>query len=131
MNRADGSRLMIIAGATIATAAIWCGWGPVGISQLATAMAVSSSVSRAEQPSDYPDVLNPHSDLIFRATGATSCLDCHRANNAGRPSAQVQDNELVRGLKAKAKGIHGPGRFADCLRCHAGGDKGVEKYRNR
>jgi hypothetical protein len=43
----------------------------------------------------------------------------------------VQDNDRVRDLKAKAPGIHGPGRFADCLRCHAGGDKGVEKYRNR
>ncbi len=74
-------------------------------------------------------VPNPHSDLIFRATGATTCLDCHRAGKAGTLSPQVQDNALVQELKAKAKGIHGPGRFADCLRCHAGGNKGVEKYR--
>ena len=72
---------------------------------------------------------NPHSDLIFRATGATTCLDCHRAGKEGALSPQVQDNALVQELKAKAKGIHGPGRFADCLRCHAGGNKGVEKYR--
>ncbi len=72
---------------------------------------------------------NPHSDLIFRATGATTCLDCHRAGKDGVMSAQVQDNKLVQDLKGKAKGIHGPGRFADCLRCHAGGNKGVEKYR--
>ncbi len=72
---------------------------------------------------------NPHSDLIFRATGATSCMDCHRAGKDGLMMAQVQDNQLVQDLKAKAKGIHGPGRFADCLRCHAGGNKGVEKYR--
>ena len=72
---------------------------------------------------------NPHSDLIFRATGATRCLDCHRAGKEGAISPQVQDNQLVQDLKAKAKGIHGPGRFADCLRCHAGGSKGVEKYR--
>ena len=72
---------------------------------------------------------NPHSDLIFRATGATSCRDCHRQGRDGGLSATVQDNELVRGLKAKAPGVHGSGRFADCLRCHAGGDKGVEKYR--
>ncbi len=72
---------------------------------------------------------NPHSDLIFRATGATTCLDCHRAGKEGVISPQVQDNQLVQDLKAKAKGIHGPGRFADCLRCHAGGNKGVEKYR--
>ncbi|MBI4001541.1 MAG: hypothetical protein HY348_07140 [Nitrospira defluvii] len=73
--------------------------------------------------------VNPHSDLIFRATDATSCLDCHRADKAGRVNVQVLDNALVQELKAKAKGIHGPGRFADCLRCHAGGNKGVEKYR--
>ncbi len=74
-------------------------------------------------------VANPHSDLIFRATGASTCLDCHRAGKEGTVSPQVQDNALVQELKAKAKGVHGPGRFADCLRCHAGGNKGVEKYR--
>lgn len=75
-------------------------------------------------------VANPHSDLIFRATGAKVCTDCHRAGKEGTLSPQVQDNVLVQELKAKAKDIHGPGRFADCLRCHAGGNKGVEKYRN-
>ena len=74
-------------------------------------------------------VANPHSDLIFRTTGATTCLDCHRAGKEGMVSPHVQDNALVQELKARAKGIHGPGRFADCLRCHAGGNKGVEKYR--
>jgi len=72
---------------------------------------------------------NPHSDLIFRATGATQCVDCHRTGKEGQITGLVQDNALVQELKAKAKGIHGPGRFADCLRCHAGGSKGVEKYR--
>jgi hypothetical protein len=72
---------------------------------------------------------NPHSDLIFRATGAVSCGDCHRTGRDGEFTALMKDNELVRTLKSKAPGIHGPGRFADCLRCHAGGDKGVEKYR--
>ena len=74
-------------------------------------------------------VANPHSDLIFRATGAATCLDCHRVGKEGTLSPQVQDNALVQELRAKAKGVHGPGRFADCLRCHAGGNKGVEKYR--
>ncbi len=83
----------------------------------------------ADRPGAEGGVLNPHSDLIFRATDATSCLDCHRAGREGQLTAQVQDNPKVQDLKAKAKGIHGPGRFADCLRCHAGGDKGVEKYR--
>ncbi len=72
--------------------------------------------------------MNPHSDLIFRATGATSCWDCHRAERDQSLSPRTLDNELVRNLRSKAKGIHGPGRFADCLRCHAGGRKGVEKY---
>jgi cytochrome c2 len=71
---------------------------------------------------------NPHSDLIFRATGATSCTDCHALDKSGAMIAHPLDNDLVRKLRDKAKGIHGPGRFADCLRCHAGGSKGVEKY---
>ena len=123
-----GRGVRLFTAAAIVTVAIWYGWGLGAVPAPATAMA-ASILSRVEQPADYPDILNPHSDLIFRATEAKSCLDCHRANRAGGPSAQLQDNELVQGLKAKAKGIHGPGRFADCLRCHAGGDKGVEKYR--
>ncbi|MCS6289030.1 MAG: hypothetical protein H8K10_08650 [Nitrospira sp.] len=94
------------------------------------------SASKAEGPSsawtmgDAGGMMaNPHSDLIFRATGATTCLDCHRAGKEGTVSPQVLDNALVQDLKAKAKGVHGPGRFSDCLRCHAGGNKGVEKYR--
>jgi hypothetical protein len=74
------------------------------------------------------DPPNPHSDLIFRATGATSCEDCHSVGKDGMLSSKPIDNDLVSRLRAKAKGIHGPGRFADCLRCHAGGSKGVEKY---
>lgn len=71
---------------------------------------------------------NPHSDLIFRATGAHSCRDCHGSEKSGALILRPLDNDLVRILRDKAKGIHGPGRFADCLRCHAGGSKGVEKY---
>ena len=74
------------------------------------------------------EILNPHSDLIFRATGASSCGDCHETGKSGVLIAKPMDNDLVRKLRDKAKGIHGPGRFADCLRCHAGGSKGVEKY---
>lgn len=72
--------------------------------------------------------VNPHSDLIFRATGAESCRDCHEAEKGNRISRRVLENELVKTLRSRAKGVHGPGRFADCLRCHAGGKKGVEKY---
>jgi hypothetical protein len=71
---------------------------------------------------------NPHSDLIFRATGADSCRDCHGIEKNGSLRPRPLENDLVMKLRDKAKGIHGPGRFADCLRCHAGGMKGVEKY---
>jgi hypothetical protein len=74
------------------------------------------------------DPTNPHSDLIFRATGASTCQDCHSLGKDGVLSSKPIENDLVNRLRAKAKGIHGPGRFADCLRCHAGGRKGVEKY---
>lgn len=94
--------------------AAWVGGGE-GVVQAAVLAAVDQTV-------------NPHSDLIFRATGAKTCWDCHRAERDERLSPRTLDNDLVRNLRSKAKGIHGPGRFADCLRCHAGGRKGVEKY---
>ena len=71
--------------------------------------------------------LNPHSDFIFKATGTRSCKACHAV--APEPSARprILDNEAVRRLIAKGKGNHGPGRFADCFRCHAGGRTGTKK----
>ncbi len=93
------------------------------------ALAVDQhEMGQARPPSVGSQILNPHSDLIFRATGATSCQDCHRIGKSGTLSALTIENELVRNLREKARGVHGPGRFADCLRCHAGGSKGVEKY---
>ena len=73
-------------------------------------------------------LVNPHSDLIFRVTDATSCRDCHAPVKGSPERLAVLDNGAVRGLIAKGKGAHGPGRFADCFRCHSGGRKGVEKY---
>ena len=101
----------------------------VGVALLVTALIGLGGRAGLLAQQAAPTLFNPHSDLIFRATGAASCRDCHRQGRDGGLSAKVQDNELVRGLKAKAPGVHGAGRFADCLRCHAGGDKGVEKYR--
>ena len=97
-----------------------------GLVSVVLVRAADHPVVVGDRPGAEAGLLNPHSDLIFRATGATSCLNCHRTNREGRLTARVQDNAKVQELKAKAKGIHGPGRFADCLRCHAGGDKGVE-----
>ena len=102
-----------------------------GLVSVVPVWAADHLVVIADRPRAEGGLLNPHSDLIFRATGTTSCLDCHSVGRDGNLTAHVQNNAKVQELKAKAKGIHGPGRFADCLRCHAGGYKGVEKYRGK
>ena len=121
-----GAALCLLGWLVVATVPRWTYAVPYGA--VTASEADGSSVAWAIADAGGM-VANPHSDLIFRATGATTCLDCHRAGKEGAVSPHVQDNALVQELKAKAKGVHGPGRFADCLRCHAGGDKGVEKYR--
>lgn len=65
-------------------------------------------------------LFNPHGNVVFRATGATSCRDCHAAGRSASGAWPVLDNERVRTLVAKGKGAH-TGRFADCFRCHPGG----------
>lgn len=87
----------------------------------------TSGSSLAGLQDDLGDIVNPHSDLVFKATGTTSCRDCHAVKGSTGRLA-VRDNAAVRGLIAKGKGAHGPGRFADCFRCHSGGREGVEKY---
>ncbi len=110
---------------TVAAGAGWPqAWRPYGVG-MSTAGLPSPGAAVAD---DGGMRLNPHSDVIFRATGAATCQDCHRPDSGGGATGQVLDNALVRELRAKATGIHGPGRFADCLRCHAGGRKGVEQY---
>jgi hypothetical protein len=91
------------------------------------ARGTSGSALAAAQD-DLGGLVNPHSDLVFRATGTTSCRDCHASVKGPTGRHAVLDNAAVRGLIAKGKGAHGPGRFADCFRCHSGGRKGVEKY---
>ena len=95
---------------------------------LAARVGGGEGVVQATEPVEVDHAVNPHSDLIFRATGAKTCWDCHRAERDQSLSPRTLDNDLVRNLRSKAQGVHGPGRFADCLRCHAGGRKGVEKY---
>lgn len=95
---------------------------------MAARVGGGEGVVQAAEPAEVDQVVNPHSDLIYRATGAKTCWDCHRAERDQSLSLRTLDNELVRTLRLKAAGVHGPGRFADCLRCHAGGRKGVEKY---
>lgn len=86
---------------------------------------------RAENAQGASDSLppNPHGDFIFEVTGTKSCMDCHGRNDPRGGRLTVLDNAAVQNLKAKAQGVHGPGRFADCFRCHAGGTLGIGKYK--
>jgi hypothetical protein len=122
--RGVGTVAMVLIGACVA----WSiGNGPP-ISVVSVHAAEQRVVGQAGSSDAGGRPWNPHSDLIFRATGAKSCGDCHRTGRDGILSPQAMHNDLVRQLRAKAKGIHGPGRFADCLRCHAGGRLGLERY---
>lgn len=82
---------------------------------------------RAGMPVRAAEPINPHGEFIFRVTGTTSCNACHVFSaESGRPL--LSNNEAVRSLIARGKGNHGPGRFADCFRCHAGGRLPGDRY---
>lgn len=71
---------------------------------------------------------NPHGELIFRATGATSCSDCHVIKaGAGKQAGTLLRNEYVERLFRKGEGAHRAGHFANCLKCHRGGQLDVEE----
>lgn len=72
-------------------------------------------------------VENPHGELIFRATGATSCSDCHviKAGD-GKEDSTLLHNAYVKRLIQKGEGAHRLGHFANCLKCHRGGQLDVE-----
>lgn len=73
-------------------------------------------------------VENPHGELIFRATGATSCSDCHVIKaEPGKQGGTLLHNAYVDRLIQKGEGAHRPGHFAKCLKCHRGGQLDVEK----
>lgn len=120
--------------AIMASAAVLSVVFPVSVCRQGTPYAADISAGGTSVSSlgagqdDLVDMVNPHSDLVFRSTGTTSCRDCHATMNGSMRRPAVLDNAAVRGLIAKGKGAHGPGRFADCFRCHSGGPKGVEKY---
>ncbi len=70
---------------------------------------------------------NPHGELIFRATGATSCSDCHMMNSVvGEKGGTLLRNALVEHLFQEGEGAHRPGHFAKCLKCHRGGQLEIE-----
>ena len=70
---------------------------------------------------------NPHGELIFRATGATSCSDCH-VIKAGteKQGGTLLHNSYVERLIRKGEGAHRPGHFAQCLKCHRGGQLEID-----
>lgn len=81
----------------------------------------------AGMPMHAAEPVNPHGNFIFRVTGTTACVECHTFSSPnGRPL--LSNNDAVRSLIARGKGAHGPARFADCFRCHAGGRLPGEPY---
>jgi len=74
---------------------------------------------------------NPHGELIFRATGATSCSDCHMMESvSGEKGGTLLRNARVEQLIQKGEGAHRPGHFAKCLKCHRGGQLVAEDEEN-
>ncbi|HNO33491.1 MAG TPA: CxxxxCH/CxxCH domain-containing protein [Nitrospira sp.] len=65
--------------------------------------------------------MNPHGDLVFRATGAGSCTACHAFGTRVATKVTLKDELIVRRLYEKGRGAHQPGRMGDCLSCHGGG----------
>jgi hypothetical protein len=75
---------------------------------------------------------NPHGEFIFRATGATSCSDCHMIEfEEGEPDGTLLRNAQVEQLIQKGVGAHRLGHFAKCLTCHRGGRVDVEDEGNK
>ncbi len=64
---------------------------------------------------------NPHGELVFRATGARSCTDCHAFPDGLGGRARVLDNAMVQALIEEGEGAHRRGGFARCADCHGGG----------
>ncbi|MBS0170997.1 MAG: cytochrome c3 family protein [Nitrospira sp.] len=64
---------------------------------------------------------NPHGELIFRATGSTSCTACHEFGPRIAAEPTLRDEPIVRQLYQQGRGAHRPGRIANCLACHGGG----------
>jgi len=69
---------------------------------------------------------NPHGEFIFRATGATSCSDCHMMESGeGEKMMILRSNSLVSHILEEGEGAHRTGHFAKCLNCHQGGQRNV------
>lgn len=64
---------------------------------------------------------NPHGELVFRATGARTCVDCHAFPDGLGSRPTVLANALVRDLIEEGEGAHRRGGFARCADCHGSG----------
>ncbi|MDH5430231.1 MAG: cytochrome c family protein, partial [Nitrospirota bacterium] len=72
---------------------------------------------------------NPHGEFIFRATGATSCSDCHvMESGEGEKRMSLRSNSRVSHIIEEGEGAHRIGHFAKCLNCHRGGQLEVEDH---
>ncbi len=70
---------------------------------------------------------NPHGEIIFRATGATSCSNCHLLESGEEGNKMtVLSNARVSHIIEEGEGAHRLGHFANCLKCHHGGLLDVE-----
>ncbi len=70
---------------------------------------------------------NPHGEFIFRATNASSCSDCHAMNtDKNKTKPILLQNGRVNDLIEEGEGAHQPGRFAQCLKCHVGGQLDID-----
>lgn len=68
-----------------------------------------------------PTRMNPHGELVFRATGASSCTACHEFGTRVATRPTLRDEPIVRQLYERGRGAHQPGRIAECLACHGRG----------
>ncbi|HRB82444.1 MAG TPA: cytochrome c3 family protein [Nitrospira sp.] len=64
---------------------------------------------------------SPHGEFVFRATGTSSCTDCHEFGARVATKPTLRDEPIVRRLYEKGGGAHQPGRMAECLACHGRG----------
>ncbi len=74
---------------------------------------------------------NPHGEFIFRATGATSCSDCHVMDSGEEEKKMsLRSNSRVSHIIEEGEGAHRIGHFAKCLNCHRGGQLDIDEEEN-
>lgn len=69
---------------------------------------------------------NPHGHFIFLATGTHSCTECHAFGSTAGGPPRLLSNAVVEDLLEEGEGAHRLGKFAQCLRCHVGGELDID-----